>query len=122
MKHDFVKVTEHYGYLPMTGWSGVTWYYIYTVPFSMEINVEYELNRAWIMDEDGEPIGETNFVVPEEWLQKLYDENFADEYDSLDELVEVYEPEDVGEFIYQQAIKDGVLIEDLGVVMYEEEV
>ena len=33
-KRGFVKVTKHYGYLPMTGWSGVTWYYIYTVPFS----------------------------------------------------------------------------------------
>lgn len=33
-KRGFVKVTEHYGYLPMTGWSGITMYYIYTVPFS----------------------------------------------------------------------------------------
>ena len=84
----------------------------------MKINVEYELNRTWILDEEGESIGETNFVVPGKWLKKLFDKHFADKYDSLDEFLDVYEPETEGEFIYQTAIKDGVLIEDLGVVMY----
>ena len=84
----------------------------------MRIKVEYELNRAWILDEEEEPIGETNFVVPGQWLKQLFDEHFADEYDSLKEFTEVYEPEVDGEFIYQEAIKDGVLIENLGVVMY----
>ena len=84
----------------------------------MKIAVEYELNRAWILDEEDEPIGETNFVVDGKWLKKLFDKHFANEYRSLKEFTDVYEPETEGEFIYQEAIKDGTLIEDLGVVMY----
>lgn len=85
----------------------------------MKINVEFELNREWIIDEETEEeIGETNFVVPAKWMKELFDKTYADEYDSLDEFIDVYEPEVDGEFIYQQAIKDGVLVEDLGVVMY----
>lgn len=85
----------------------------------MRIEFEYELNRAWIIDKDTDEItGETNFVVPAKWLKELYDKRFADKFDSLDEFTEVYEPETDGEFIYQEAIKDGVLVEDLGVVTY----
>jgi hypothetical protein len=84
----------------------------------MRIKVEYELNRAWILDEEEEPIGETNFVVPGKWLKELYDQQFVSEYDSLNEFLEVYEPEVDGELIYQAAIKDNVLIEDFGIVMY----
>lgn len=84
----------------------------------MKIKVEYELNRAWILDDEEEPIGETNFVVPGKWLKNLFDKHFANDYGSLNKFLEVYEPEAEGEFIYQEAIKDGVLIEDLGVVMY----
>lgn len=84
----------------------------------MKIQIEYELNRAWILDEDEEPIGETNFVVPGKWLAKLYNDQYANDYRSFNEFLEVYEPEAEGEFIYQEARKDDVLIEDLGVVMY----
>lgn len=85
----------------------------------MIVNVEFELNREWIYDEETEEeIGETNFVVPARWMKKLFDKTYADKYDSLDEFLDVYEPEVDGEFIYQQAIKDGVLVEDLGIVMY----
>ena len=84
----------------------------------MRIKVEYELNRAWILDAEEEPIGETNFVVSGQWLANLFVKNFSDEYRSLNEFLEVYEPEVDGEFIYQEAIKDGVLIKDMGVVMY----
>lgn len=84
---------------------------------------EYELNRAWIKDNNGDEIGETNFVIPEEWLgeafTKLNNENkFVCEYDDLEDFLESYEPETDGELIYQKAIEDGVLKEDLGVVMY----
>jgi len=78
----------------------------------MQIKVEFELNRKWILDSEGEPIGETNFVVPAKWLRELYDVEYANNYDSLDEFLEIYEPETDGEFIYQKAIKDGILIDD----------
>ena len=84
----------------------------------MEIRFEYELNREYIYDDEVEIIGETNFVVPAGWLMELFNKEYADRYDSLDDFLDVYEPEVEGEFIYQKAIADGVMIEDLGVVMY----
>lgn len=87
----------------------------------MIINVEYELNREWIYDDEEEPIGETNFVVPAGWLMELFNREYADKHNSLDEFLDVYEPEIDGELIYKKAIEDGVLVGDFGVVMYEEE-
>ena len=82
------------------------------------IELEYELNRGWIYDENDEPIGEINFVVPAGWLANLYNKHFANVYGDIDSLLTLYEPEEEGEFIYQKAIEDGVLKEDLGVMMY----
>lgn len=83
----------------------------------MKMNVEFEMNRAWIVDEADEIIGETNYIVSDEWLRELFDKEYKDRYDSLDDFVEVYDPETEGEYIYRKAIKDGALVEDLGVVM-----
>lgn len=85
----------------------------------MEIKFEYELNREWIYDDEGEPIGETNFVVPAAWLFELFNKEYADKFDSFEEFIDVYEPETDGEFIYKKAIEDGELIEDFGVEMYK---
>ena len=86
----------------------------------MTMTFELELNRGWIIDEETEEeIGETNFVVPTKWTKDLFERKYSDKYyNSFEEFLEAYEPEVDGEFIYQQAIKEGVLIEDLGVVMY----
>lgn len=84
----------------------------------MEIRFEYELNRKYIYDDETEVIGETNFVVPAGWLMELFNKVYTNKYESLDEFLDVYEPETEGEFIYQKAIKDDVLVEDFGVVMY----
>lgn len=85
----------------------------------MKVKFEYELNRKWITDkETNELIGEMNLVVPAKWLEELFDKKYANEYDSLDEFTDLYEPETDGEFIYHEAVKDEVLVEDLGVVMY----
>lgn len=87
---------------------------------------EYELNRAWIYDEDEDTIGETNFVVPANWLMETFSElnnedKFICKYDDFEDFIESYEPETDGELIYKQAIKDSALKEDLGVVMYDED-
>ena len=84
----------------------------------MIMNIEFELNRAWVLDEAEEVIGETNFAVPAGWLKELYDKTYASEYNSLDEFLEVYDPETEGKYIYDAAIRDNVLVEDFGVVMY----
>ena len=90
---------------------------------SITIEFEYELNREWIYDDDGETIGETNFVVPTAWLTKVFNElnnnnDFVCHYEDFADFVETYEPETDGKLIYQKAIADGVLKEDFGVVMY----
>lgn len=93
---------------------------------SIIMEFEYELNRAWIHDEDEDTIGETNFIVPTNWLVETFDElnnedKFICKYDDFKDFIESYEPETDGELIYQHAIKDGTLKEDLGVVMYDED-
>lgn len=92
------------------------------------MEMEYELNRAWIYDEDDEddPIGETNFVVPAKWLIDLFNNYFAEKktcsgyslYGSFEDFLNIYEPEEEGEFIYQKANEDGVIKEDIGIVIY----
>lgn len=89
----------------------------------MDINFEHELNREWIYDDDEEVVGETNFVVPTKWLIEIFNElnnnnKFVCKYNDFEDFEEVYEPETDGELIYQKAIADGVLKEDLGIVMY----
>lgn len=80
---------------------------------------EYELNRAWINDEDGESIGETNFVVPALWLLQIFKKFFSHHYSTFEQFLEMYEPETDGKFIYQKAIEDNSLTEDLGAVYYQ---
>lgn len=91
---------------------------------SVYIEFEHELNRGWIIDEETEEtIGETNFVVPTKWLKESFNElnnenKFICKYDDFEDFIETYEPETDGELLYQKAVADGVLKEDLGVVMY----
>ena len=91
---------------------------------SITMEMEYELNRAWIIDEEeDEQIGETNFVVPADWLTNTFNKlnnerKFICEYEDLEDFLDSYEPETDGELIYQCSIKDGVLKEDIGVVYY----
>lgn len=86
----------------------------------IDFSCELELNRAWLYDdEDEDPIGETNFVVPENWCRKIWEENFKKrDDDTFDEFLDVYEPEGEGEFIYQKAILEKVLLEDIGEIYY----
>ena len=89
----------------------------------MVMDIEYELNRRWIYDKEEETVGETNFVVSAEWLMETFDSLnnnnlFVCRYDDLKDFLNTYEPETDGELIYQKAIADGSLKEDLGVVMY----
>lgn len=85
----------------------------------MEVSFETQLNRAWIYDKNGdEPVGETNFVIHTEYLNKVFKKLFSDKYKNLNDFLDVYEPETEGELIYQRAKADGEIIEE-GVNMYE---
>ena len=75
------------------------------------------LNREWIYnDVNGDPVGSTDFEVPMEWLLKVYPILFPDG-DPIEEFLDWYTPEEDGERIYQQAVKDGVLIQE-GIAVY----
>ena len=86
----------------------------------MYMKFEYELNRAWIYDEERDVIGETNFIVPADWLKELYDKEFSDKYINFELFLEAYEPKVDGGFIYQKALEDNVLVEDPGIVYYKD--
>ena len=83
------------------------------VVIGIHIKRELELNRAWIYGNgpDEEPTGETNFVIPEDYFVAIFDKLFPREND-ISFFLEVYEPETDGEKIYQQAKKDGKIIEE----------
>ena len=83
----------------------------------MRIELEIELNRAWIYNDKDEIIGETNFIVPTKWLNDIFEKYYKTEYTDFEDFLEVYEPETEGEFIYKKAKEESVLKEDLGVVM-----
>lgn len=84
---------------------------------------EYELNRSWVYNKYDDIIGETNFVVPTKWLASTFEKlnserKFSHIYSDFQDFIDIYTPETDGELIYQCAIKDNALIEDLGVVMF----
>lgn len=79
---------------------------------------EIELNRAYIYDNEGEPIGETNFTVSILFLKKLYKNEYKDIFPDFEEFLQCYDPEIEGEHIYQEAKRKNELVEDSGVFMY----
>ena len=85
------------------------------------IEVQYELNRAWIYGNgpDEDPTGEKNFVVSKEYLLQVFPVLFPNEQD-IDLFLEVYEPETDGEKLYQQALLDGQIIEEFESKINEE--
>ena len=83
-----------------------------------ELPCQIELNRAWIYDNKHETIGETNFVVSEEFIKKVFEETYSADYDDVEEFLDIYVPEEDGDYIYQRALKENEIIEDIGEVLY----
>lgn len=85
----------------------------------MTMQKEYKLNRKWITDNIGENIGETNFVITEEFLLEHGKEcpNYDDE-ENIENFLETYVPEEDGQYLYNLAKNTGSLIEDIGEVFY----
>lgn len=91
----------------------------------VKINMEIELNRGWILDEDEEEIGETNFVVSLDYLKELWSREevrkelgSSYEEDDFSSFLDWYDPDVEGQIIYDIAKKEGKIVEDIGVVMY----
>lgn len=80
-------------------------------------NVEYELTKDVIYNiESNEPMEEYTYVVPAEWLSKLYYKHIVPMFDyddcDLNEFLDVYDPEVEGTVIYHIAAKQQVIIEE----------
>lgn len=85
----------------------------------MTIQKEYELNRKWITDNIGENIGETIFVISEDFLLLHWEEcpNYSKE-ENIENFLETYIPEEDGQYLYKLAKDTGNLIEDIGEIFY----
>lgn len=86
------------------------------------IEFQLELNRAWIYNDTcDDPVGERNFVISKKYFLSIFPKLFPMEKD-IDRFLDVYEPETDGEKIYQQAVRDGQIIEEFDSEIINEEV
>ena len=78
--------------------------------------VQYELVKEVVYDDDIEVTAEYTFVISAEWLSKLYNEHlihmFGYEDYTLDEFLDMYDPEVEGISIYYLAKGQGKIIEE----------
>ena len=81
----------------------------------MTFDVEYELTKEVIYNDDIEPISEYTFVISGAWLNILWHESlrglFTD-YESLDDFLDIYDPEYEGSIIYEYSKKAGEIKEE----------
>ena len=82
----------------------------------LTINVEFELVKEKIYDDDIEVIAEYTYVVSGEWLSETYKNHIVKMFDyegvSLDEFLDVYDPDIEGTAIYHLAKEEGEIIEE----------
>lgn len=82
----------------------------------LTINVEFELVKEKIYDDDIEVIAEYTYVVSGEWLSETYKNHIVKMFDyeevSLDEFLDVYDPDVEGTAIYYLAKEQGEIIEE----------
>ena len=93
----------------------------------MPFELQLELNRAWIYDEnEEESIGERNFVVPMQWLMhninKICPRACVYTNEDFDDFLNWYCPEEDGQAIYEAAVRMGVLIRETDYYYDEEDV
>ena len=90
----------------------------------MEANFEIVLNRLWLYDKKGEHLGEINFVVSGAWLFKRVPDIFPclelSSADRIWDLLNWYDPEDEGKWIYQKAWDEGQIIDEF-ITIYDDE-
>ncbi len=80
------------------------------------------LNRRWFYSKvNHQPIGETQFVVSYHYLYRIIPVLFPN-YQQSDEYIQSwilnYHPDTEGALVYDMALKDHEIIEDIGRVYY----
>lgn len=82
----------------------------------INFNVEYELIKDRVYDDEIEIVAEYTYVVPAEWLRNLYKEHlikmFHLEETDFDDFLDIYDPEIEGTAIYHLAKSQGKIIEE----------
>jgi len=72
------------------------------------------------MDDTGEVVGETNFVISEAFLLLHWKEcPICGQEENVEDFLEAYVPEDDGQYLYDLAKKSQNLIEDIGKNLYK---
>ena len=83
---------------------------------NLTINIEFELVKERIYDDDIEAIAEYIYVVSGEWLSEIYRNHIVKMFDyegvDLDEFLDVYDPDVEGTAIYYLAKEEGEIIEE----------
>ena len=83
-------------------------------------DLEIEMNRAWLYDENDNDIGETNFIVTKKVAEDFYLENYKDKYETFKDFLTCYVPEEEGQALYSYALSCNALVDDLGEVYYND--
>lgn len=85
--------------------------------------VEFELNFGYICNEDGEAVGEKNFVVSAKWLfeniGKICPNVSLETEEDVMDFLNWYDPDDDGRAIFEAALVDDALIENAFVTWYD---
>lgn len=78
------------------------------------MSMEYELNRKWLYNKDGDLIGEQNFVVSMCDVNDFINNNYiaTGEYENIDDFLNCYEPEVDGQKIYDFLKEKDLIIEE----------
>lgn len=72
---------------------------------------EFTLSKKYTYDDNDEVIDEDLFTVPSNWLYETFkNEYLKDKFKTFGNFLNYYIPEEDGEFIYNKAVEEDVLI------------
>lgn len=83
-------------------------------------DLEIEMNREWLYNDNDNNIGEINFVVSKKFAEEFYNSNYKEKYPTFKDFLSAYIPEEEGQELYSYALSCNGLIDDLGEVYYNE--
>lgn len=82
------------------------------VHWTENVAAEFELTKDYTLDENGDIASEDTFIVPADWLRNYY-EKYKDilptKSDNIDEFLDIYDPKQDGQMMFDAACFDGVI-------------
>lgn len=87
------------------------------------MSIEFELNFGYIYNNDGEIVGEKNFVVSAEWLFEnignICKNVVLETEQDINDFLNWYDPEEDGRAIFEEALCDDALVVNAFVTWYD---